>query len=221
MAINIIPLQEKMGNYDIRLTHSFNAMIIPLQEKIGKSYLDSLISVCAETSRAIINVVLIRSQHQQPGPRSGQRLSRLLLPCWRHSRGSRRRKWDKHQRSGPQNRYQSHRIESALRPSSGSVGERWSPPSPDGPVPRSPEGSQNVPPFRKARRDKAFRRCSQPKTRMYKFRDTCFPWKWSSPVTAEGTSPCGRWMSAQHCRTAALREEVRCDEGAGTGNQRP
>ena len=67
MFAGIIPLQEKKGNYDGIYPHDHIhdhiLFIIPLQEKIGKSYLDSLISVCAETSRAIINVVLIRSQH--------------------------------------------------------------------------------------------------------------------------------------------------------------
>ena len=63
---NIIPLQEKKGNYDCCLYAISIVGIIPLQEKIGKSYLDSLISVCAETSRAIINVVLTPSQHLLP-----------------------------------------------------------------------------------------------------------------------------------------------------------
>lgn len=39
-------------------------------------------------------------------------------------------------------------------------------------------------------------------------------------MTAEGTSLCGRWMSAQHCRMTALRREVRCDEGAGAGKEK-
>ena len=65
-APGIIPLQEKKGNYDTDRRDLWHSTIIPLQEEIGKSYLDSLISVCAETSRAIINVVLIRSQHLLP-----------------------------------------------------------------------------------------------------------------------------------------------------------
>ena len=70
--LNIIPLQEKKGNYDGIYPHDHILFIIPLQEKIGKSYLDSLISVCAETSRAIINVVLIRSQHLLRWCRNGK-----------------------------------------------------------------------------------------------------------------------------------------------------
>ena len=54
-------------------------------------------------------VILPPSQHLLPGPLSGRRSGRPSPPCWRRSRGSRRRTSDKHPWSDPRNRYQTRR----------------------------------------------------------------------------------------------------------------